>query len=33
MQDNRQTFDRVIGIVGHPTTPDTAWSDEQLHIL
>src|SRR5690348_12097794 len=26
-------FDRVIGIVGHPTTPDVAWSDEQLGAL
>jgi len=26
-------FDRVIGIVGHPTTPDVAWSDEQLEAL
>jgi hypothetical protein len=26
-------FDYVVGIVGHPTTPDVAWSDEQLATL
>ncbi len=27
------TFDYTIGIVGHPTTPDVAWTDEQLMAL
>jgi hypothetical protein len=26
-------FEYVVGIVGHPTTPDVAWSDEQLAAL
>ncbi len=26
-------FDITIGIVGHPTTPDVAWSDKQLQVL
>ena len=26
-------FERRIGIIGHPTTPEVAWSDEQLIAL
>ncbi len=28
-----KTFERVIGIVGHPTTPEVMWSDDQLIAL
>ena len=28
-----QPFERRIGIIGHPTTPDVAWTDEQLQAL
>jgi len=28
-----KVFENVIGIVGHPTTPDVAWSDEQLRAI
>ena len=28
-----QVFEHRIGILGHPTTPDVAWSDDQLRAL
>lgn len=33
MRNPKGTFEYVVGIVGHPTTPDVAWSDEQLQTL
>jgi len=29
----RLAFEQRIGIIGHPTTPDVAWSDDQLRAL
>jgi len=31
--DQPIAFSRIVGIIGHPTTPDVAWSDEQLRFL
>jgi hypothetical protein len=33
MEKPASPFTYTIGIVGHPTTPDVAWSDEQLLVL
>lgn len=33
MEPHLTPFTYAIGIVGHPTTPDVAWSDDQLSLL
>ena len=33
MEPHLAPFTYAIGIVGHPTTPDVAWSDDQLGLL